>query len=116
MFVLLKNSGSTAQNTDIDGDTDRDPDDRNPDNLPPCDCGRTKRRRYQLCNDDDTTDDVSCESIGNIMNENYPQMCQIEDQNNFQVAYFLKLAILCLKFYISGGKYDFLRQRFSFLK
>ena len=116
IFLNLKNSGSTAQNDDIDGATSRVPDDRNPDNLPPCDCGRTKRRRYQLCNDDDTTDDVSCASIGNIMKNDYPEMCQIEDQNNFQVVYCFDYRSNFLNFYISGGKYDFLQQRVSLLK
>ena len=60
---------------------------RNPDNLPPCDCGRTKRRRYQLCNDDDTTDQVTCESVGKLMTKNYPEQCKIEDQNVFQVTF-----------------------------
>ena len=77
--------GSESQNTDVDAETSRAPDDRNPDNLPECDCGLTKRRRYQLCNDDDTTDDVTCESMGNTMKDKYPQMCQIDEENPYQV-------------------------------
>merc|ERR1712176_608759 len=77
--------GSNAQNSDIDNDafdvTNKVKDVDNPDGLPPCDCGRTKRLRYQLCNDDDTTDDVTCESMEKLMREQYPDNCLIKDDN-----------------------------------
>jgi len=75
--------GSNAQNNDVDNDafnTNNLKESDNPDGLPPCDCGRTKRLRYQLCNDDDTTDDVTCESMGNLMKEKYPDNCLINDE------------------------------------
>ena len=75
--------GSTAADHDPDSLTNASPDtnplNRNPDNLPQCDCGKFKRRRYQLCYDDDTTDDVTCESIGKNLATEYEDLCKIQD-------------------------------------
>lgn len=75
--------GSTAADSDPDSLTDASPStnplNRNPDNLPQCDCGKFKRRRYQLCYDDDTTDDVTCESIGSNLATDYEELCKIQD-------------------------------------
>ena len=42
-------------------------DNENPDNLPLCECGGQKRRRYQLCKDSNQEDKVTCESMGNAI-------------------------------------------------
>ena len=67
--------GSTASDNDVDADTLDGT--RNPDNLPACDCGKVSRKRYQICYDDDSTDDVTCESLGKGISE-YGR-CLIED-------------------------------------
>lgn len=36
----------------------------NPDNLPACNCGQEKRRRYQICSDKDQTDGITCQKVG----------------------------------------------------
>ena len=51
-------SQTSFQATDIFGTNN------NPDNLPACNCGQEKRRRYQICSDKDQTDGITCQKVG----------------------------------------------------
>ena len=52
-------SQTSFQQTDIFGNANN-----NPDNLPACNCGQEKRRRYQICSDKDQTDGITCQKVG----------------------------------------------------
>lgn len=52
-------SQTSFQATDIFGAANN-----NPDNLPACNCGQEKRRRYQLCSDKDQADGITCKKVG----------------------------------------------------
>ena len=66
--------GSDFQSNDIFTNGD------NPDNLPLCECGSQKRRRYQLCKDGDLSDTTTCQSVGQSISDiqDYNDKCLID--------------------------------------
>ena len=67
--------GSSFQSNDVFLDND------NPDNLPLCECGAERRRRYQLCQDGNLADHTTCESIGESIADitDYNNLCVIKN-------------------------------------